>query len=195
MTTKRKKAKPVTGDVEPEKADASTRARPGRGRKQNGDPSGLKFTAERKVAFLAHLERLHGIASSARATGIGLSTVYEHLESDKEFAALVKETRERIIDEAEREAYRRAVEGVDEPVFGRVGKDQDGIVGTIRKYSDTMLSLLLKGRRSDVYRDKQTVDMNATVKGAVMVVPPRQTSEEWAAAAQTTTLPKPKESK
>jgi hypothetical protein len=45
----------------------------------------------------------------------------------------------------EAEARRRAVQGWDEPVFHQGRK-----VGTIRKYSDRMLEILLKGtgRRS-----------------------------------------------
>lgn len=190
MTTKRKKAKPVTGDAAVDNPDKPTRARAPR-KRANAEPTALKFNAELKAKFLVHLENLHGIAISAEATGIGHSTVYEHLESDPDFAARVKATREKIIDQAEREVYARAVEGWDEPVFGRVARDEDGQIGTIRKKSDAMLALLLKGRRSDVYRDRQTVDMTATVRGAVMVVPPRPATEEaWAAQAQTTTLPK-----
>ena len=42
-------------------------------------------------------------------------------------------------------ALDRAVDGVEEPVIGRVGKDQDGIITTKRRYSDKLAETLLRG--------------------------------------------------
>ena len=50
------------------------------------------------------------------------------------------------IDRLEDEAHRRAVEGVDRPVY------QGGVrVGEIKTYSDSLLTLLLKSRRPEVF--------------------------------------------
>ena len=56
--------------------------------------------------------------------------------------------REGAADTLEAEARRRAIEGVEEPVFHK-GEQ----VGTLRKYSDVLLIFLLKGARPERYRD------------------------------------------
>lgn len=56
-------------------------------------------------------------------------------------------------DALEAEARRRAVDGVPEPVFHQGKK-----CGTVKKYSDRMLEILLKGHRPEKFREK--VDMN-----------------------------------
>jgi hypothetical protein len=56
----------------------------------------------------------------------------------------------------EDEAMRRAVDGWDEPVYQK-GEQ----VGVVRKYSDSLLALLLRGRRPDVYRDNAQVQVSA----------------------------------
>jgi hypothetical protein len=51
-------------------------------------------------------------------------------------------------DLIEQEAWRRAVDGYDRPVF------QDGeLVGLVRAYSDVLLMMLLRGRRPEAYRE------------------------------------------
>ena len=49
-------------------------------------------------------------------------------------------------DKLEDECWRRAVDGYDEPIFfsGRQ-------VGVVKRYSDTLLTVLLRGRRPEVY--------------------------------------------
>src|SRR5205807_601275 len=54
----------------------------------------------------------------------------------------------------EAEIRRRAMEGWDEPVY-----QQGARVGTVRKYSDTLLIFYAK-RRMPEYREKQALDVN-----------------------------------
>ena len=54
-----------------------------------------------------------------------------------------------MVSTGEDEAVRRAHDGVDEPVFY-----QGKACGVVRKYSDTLLIFLLKGRRPEKYRDR-----------------------------------------
>ena len=56
--------------------------------------------------------------------------------------------REEAADTLEAEARRRAIEGVEEPVFHKGQR-----VGTVRKYSDLLLIFLLKGVRPQKFRD------------------------------------------
>lgn len=107
-----------------------------------------------REAFLKELRRRGNVSDAARAAGVDRSTPYRWREAEPEFAAAWDEAIESVMDAMEGEAYRRAVEGVDEPVFGRIAKDTDGQIGTIRKYSDTLMNTLLKAHRPEKYRDK-----------------------------------------
>lgn len=82
---------------------------------------------------------------------------YEERKTDEVFAAQWDEALETAIDAMELEARRRAVEGVEKPIVGRIGKDQDGIITTVREYSDSLMTLLLKAHRPDKYRERTDV--------------------------------------
>lgn len=84
--------------------------------------------------------------------------MYEWRAKDEAFAGEWDAALEEGIDLAEAEMWRRGVEGWDEPVFGRVAKDQDGEIGVVRKHSDAMLTLALKAHRPDKYRDRQSIE-------------------------------------
>jgi len=69
----------------------------------------------------------------------------EHPEFEERYAA----AREEVNDQIEKEIYRRAVLGWDEPVF-QGGKK----VGIIHKYDSTLLIFLAKANMPNKYRDK-----------------------------------------
>lgn len=54
------------------------------------------------------------------------------------------------VDALEDEARRRAVHGVERPVY-----QQGVMVGTVTEYSDTLLSLKLRGKRPDLYNTER----------------------------------------
>jgi hypothetical protein len=64
--------------------------------------------------------------------------------------AAVREAEEATADKIEREAYRRAVLGVEKPTGWYQGKPG----GVIREYSDTMAIFLLKGLRPEKYKER-----------------------------------------
>lgn len=114
-----------------------------------------------RALFIAELRKRGNVTDAAKKAGIGRSTAYEWREAEPEFAAAWDEAVEHAIDTMESEAWRRAVEGVDEPVIGRVGKDEDGIITDeqgrhvfIRKYSDGLMQTLLKAHRPEKYRER-----------------------------------------
>lgn len=130
-----------------------------------------------KPAFLAALRELPVIAHACKAVGIERSTAYRAREADEAFAEAWDDAMEEGIDRAEQEAFRRAVVGFEEPVIdkGRLAyryeryEDEDGaehyrlqldangqpIPLTVRKHSDTLLALYLKGRRKSVYAERK----------------------------------------
>lgn len=99
--------------------------------------------------FLDALARTGTVVEACHAAGIGRSTAYDWRAADDVFAEAWREIDEAWIDRAERELYRRAVEGVEETVYAQGVK-----VGTIRRYSDGLLALYLKSKRRTVYADR-----------------------------------------
>jgi hypothetical protein len=109
-------------------------------------------------AFLSILAESGNVRLACQAAGIVRSTAYDLRNSDETFAADWERAQEEAADLLEEEARRRAHEGWEEPVFGSMGQGQgSGQVGTVRKYSDTLLIFLLKGARPEKYRDRHEV--------------------------------------
>lgn len=128
-----------------------------------------------KPAYLAALRELPVIKHACEAVGIDRTTAWRARE-DEAFAEAEREAMEEGIDRAEAEAFRRGVVGFEEPVIdkGRMAYryeryvDDDGVEHyrilldangqpiplTVRKHSDAMLGLVLKGRRKKVYADR-----------------------------------------
>lgn len=117
-----------------------------------------------RALFLAELARRGVVSGACKAANIARRTSYEWRDADAQFAADWQAALDVAIDAAEAEAYRRGVEGWDEPVFGRVGKDQDGEVGTIRRHSDAMLNTILKANRPEKFRERTDVQHSGAIE-------------------------------
>jgi hypothetical protein len=106
----------------------------------------------RQRAFLAAYAKLFNISRAAELAGVGRRCHYDWLRDDPEYAERFEDARQAFIDELEEEAYRRAVEGWDEPVF------YEGVkVGAKRKYSDNLLMFRLKAELPQKYRDRHEI--------------------------------------
>jgi hypothetical protein len=109
-------------------------------------------------AFLAVFAESGNVRLACEAAHIERSTAYRLRSSDVDFAAEWEQAQEQAADLLEQEARRRAHDGWDEPVFGSLGQGQgSGEIGTVRKYSDTLLIFLLKGVRPEKYRERADV--------------------------------------
>lgn len=106
-------------------------------------------TDARKNALLDALARLGNLKRACDETGISATTHYQWLRSDPAYASAYEDAATEAAEMLEAEAFRRAHDGVDKPVFY-----QGEQCGVIREYSDSLLSLLLKARRPDVFGDK-----------------------------------------
>lgn len=128
-------------------------------------------------AFLAALREWPVLAHAANAVGIHRITAWRRMQEDKDFADAVQQAMEEGIDRAEQEAFRRGVVGFEEPVIdkGRLAYayeryvDEEGKEGyrpvldangqpvplTVRKHSDALLALVLKGRRKAYSTERQ----------------------------------------
>lgn len=105
--------------------------------------------------FLKELRENGGFVGKAcEAVGVSKQAVHNWRGSDAEFAAEWDKAVDLATEDLEKEARRRAYNGVDEPVFY-----QGEICGHIRKFSDTLLMFTIKARKPE-YRDKITIDVN-----------------------------------
>jgi hypothetical protein len=115
-------------------------------------------------AFLSKLSKEGNVSAACHAAKISRSTAYERKESDPAFAARWQEALDEAADLLEAEAWRRAFKGVLEPVYQQKEK-----VGEIRKYSDSLMALLLKAHKPDKYRERTDVTSGGE-KVAIAVV-------------------------
>lgn len=118
----------------------------------------------RKAAFLKALGQGLSVTRAAGAAAVGRATVYGWRKSDAAFSAAWDDALEASADLLEDEARRRAVEGVEESVYYG-GKP----VGVVRKYSDSLLVMLLKGRRPSVYRDRLSAEVSGPDGGPLVM--------------------------
>lgn len=117
-----------------------------------------------RSAALASLQVAGNMSEAARAAGVDRGTLYEWRQADKAFDEACKRACEVAWDRAEREAYRRAVEGWEEPVY------QGGVqVGVTRRYSDTMLQSVLRAKRAKEWRESMKHEHSGPDGGPMLV--------------------------
>lgn len=125
---------------------------------QTGTPKKRARQRKHKRAFLAAFRVNGNVSRSADAAGVSRSRHYEWLDDDDDYKRAFADAEDEAGDKLEAEARRRAIEGVEEPVFGSMGNGLgSGQVGTVVKYSDTLLIFLLKGARPEKYAERHNV--------------------------------------
>lgn len=126
--------------------------------------------------YLEHLAATGLKRRSAHLTGVSYQVVQNLRAKDDEFALKCEEALEDYRESLEAEAYRRAVEGVKEPIIG--GRNKDKIVVEVSRYSDRLMEKLLNANIPDKYRNNVQVDAN--ISSGVLVVPSKgMTITEW----------------
>jgi hypothetical protein len=113
-------------------------------------------TRARQRAFLAAFVTTGTVVHGARAARVSRAVVYHWRHTDSDFNARFQEAVEDAADALEMEARRRAVDGWQEPVYYR-GR----VVGTVTKYDDRLLAMLLRARRPEVYGNRVEVKSQA----------------------------------
>lgn len=120
-----------------------------------------KLTPEKKLAFLAALSATCSVTRACEAVGISRQTAYEWRELDIQFSRQWEEAKLIGAEALEDEMVRRAKEGYDQPVYYK-----GQAVGTIRKYSDTLLIFALKGAMPYKYgNDKPDIQFISAING------------------------------
>jgi hypothetical protein len=116
----------------------------------------MRVGKDARARFLKTLASSGNVTLAASAAKLPRGTLYHWRDRDKGFAAAWIEAIEAATDSLEAEARRRAVEGVETTIVhgGRLVRDEAGKPLTIRRYSDSLLAMLLRAHRPEKYRDK-----------------------------------------
>lgn len=146
----------------------------------------------KKAVFLRAFSVRGVMRDACKAAGVSYSLVHTHWRvTDPWFEKMLIEAQLEGKDILEAEAHRRAVEGIDEPVVfqGMVTTVFDAETGrdkvlTVKKYSDSLLAMLLKASDPEKYREQSKIDVNHGGAVGVLVVPGTANPTEWAVAAQ-----------
>lgn len=105
---------------------------------------------EAKAKFLEEFPKFCTVLGTTRALNLNRKSIFEWLDADPEFKAAYEALRRGpVVDTLEAEAFRRGHDGWDEPVY-QGGEE----VGTVRKFSDTLLIMLLNGAAPEKYRKR-----------------------------------------
>lgn len=135
--------------------------------------SRIKFDDVQKKIYLDALAS-HGLKGrAAKAAGVSMMTVRDHVENDPDFMEALGHAVVEYRDMFVEHAMKLALEGEIHQQF-----DKDGnMLAEKRVFPIPLITLELR-RIEPGYRDKQTIDLN-TSGGGVLVAPAEQTPEEW----------------
>jgi hypothetical protein len=140
-------------------------------------PADKKLNAEGKAAFLEEYAKDAAFYTAGKALGIHPTELERALEEDPEFELECRMVTKRRVEAMESEAFRRAVVGVDEPVYYK-----GMVVGHINRKSDAMLQMLLKAH--DPKRYREGISEAAGAQGGVLLLAAPMSPDMWRAAAE-----------
>lgn len=137
-------------------------------------------------AFLGVLAKTANISAACKAAKISRSTVYEHKENDEVFAAAWSQAEEEAVETLEKEAWRRARDGVKRKkgVYF-MGAQVATEVETL--YSDNLLMFLLKAHKPTRYRETTNQNINMNLAGQVELYIPDNGRDRDDSSTDTTT--------
>ncbi|ATS92219.1 TerS [Stenotrophomonas phage DLP4] len=144
-----------------------------------------RMSYERRRLFLRAFALRGIVLDGCRAAGVSRGAVEHWRESSEWFDTMFHIAREEAADRIEAEAFRRAVDGYDEPVIyqGMTTTVIDPVTGeekqlVVRKFSDALMQTLLKGARPDKYRENHKVEHSGQA-GGVLVIPAAVDPTTW----------------
>ena len=116
-------------------------------------------TAQLKENFLKYYDELWTVGRAAKEAKVSRRTVYEWRDKDEQFLKDYEDVQASIIEQIEAEAYRRACQGVDEPIY-YLGQKVD----VVKKYSDRLLTVMLGALAPDKYRERRDVTHSGKIE-------------------------------
>lgn len=124
-----------------------------------------KFTRKQK-AVLAAIADVPSIKGACARAGVTTVAFYQWMHKNKDFQNAFAAVKKMGIQSAEDEVVRRAMIGVEEPVFNKDGK----LCGHRQKYSDSLLMFYLNGNDPAKYRQRNTHEHTGPGGGPVLTV-------------------------
>jgi len=108
-----------------------------------------RITRRRQLRFLAMLAKSGSVAGAAMDAHLDRGKLEQARDTDRAFAAEWKAAERAAAFRLEHEAWRRAIDGVPEPLIseGKIVRDDDGQPLSVRRYSDALLIELLRMAR------------------------------------------------
>lgn len=133
-----------------------------------GGTAATAVTRKKLKTFLVELAKCGNVTAASAAAGFSRVSAYRAREKNAQFAKAWDDAVEKAMDALEAEAYRRAFEGTEKPVY-----QQGRLVGTVQEYSDTLAMFLLNGRRASVFKHRAEVTglNGGPVTSTVIVLP------------------------
>ena len=109
--------------------------------------------------FLLAYAQVGVISRACKLAKVSRASIYQWQEHDAEFTVAMREAGITATEALETEAWRRARDGVDEPVY-----QHSKLVGTITRYSDNLLMFMLRARAPERYRERVDVSVQPVIK-------------------------------
>lgn len=108
--------------------------------------------------FIDELRRTGLKTVAAAAAGIHIQTAKMRVLKDPEFAEAVKDAREEAAEVLEKEAWRRAVEGVTRQKV--IGSGENALLIEEQQYSDPLLIKLLEGNNPEKFKTRTASEIS-----------------------------------
>lgn len=135
------------------------------------------FDDEAKGLYLETLIETGLPLTAAHRIGVPKRIVNSTRDIDPEFDEAYNDALELFAERVEEELIRRAMYGVQEDIF----KDGE-IVGQVTKYSDALMTLLIK-TKNPKYNEKKQTDVTIT-GGVLLTAAPAPSMENWLASGE-----------
>ncbi len=131
----------------------------------------------RQRAFLAGFLAGKGLKRAEDLSDVSLMCHYQWMKNDEAYREHFRLTKTILTDGAEDEVYRRAFVGYDAPIV-HAGK----IIGSHKRYSDSLAQFMLKGMRPRVYRDGMDDLPMGPMSMEIRILSPEESEKERAEA-------------
>lgn len=130
---------------------------------------------KKRRVFLDVLAKTGVVAEAARAVGYtDTATLQQYRRNDEEFAEAWDFALEAAAHVLEEEIWRRAKEGVLEPIFYK-----GEVAGYKTNYSDTLAMFILRGLKPSVYRESQRGGDTNISFGIAVLPMTAQSDDQW----------------
>lgn len=122
-------------------------------------------TQDNREKFLQALKTENGlVATAAESCNLSRTALYAWKNDDDDFSEAWDQIVDITTETLEKEAWRRAHDGVPKDVFYQGEK-----IATETNYSDQLLMFVLRGRKPETYRDNSKVELGGVGGGPLII--------------------------